>query len=76
VTVLPSLPRRDGYTPPDWWQPHIAEFPRWRAWHIPVLGTAVPGTMRVCHAAATADLASQIRTADPSALADREPRKR
>jgi hypothetical protein len=33
VTVLPPLPRRDGYTPPDWWQPHIAEFPRWRAWH-------------------------------------------
>lgn len=74
MTVLPPLPRRDAYTPPDWWQPYIAEFPRWRAWHCASQFWArLPGTMRVCHADDPAALVGQVRTARLSALADREP---
>jgi hypothetical protein len=65
VTAPMPLPRRDAYTSPDWWHPYEAEFPRWRAWHgASMFWARQPGTMRVCHAEAPADLASQIRTAD------------
>jgi hypothetical protein len=65
VTGPSPLPRRDAYTPPDWWQPYTAEFPRWRAWErTRQFWARLPGTMRVHHAVDPADLARQIRTAD------------
>jgi hypothetical protein len=71
VSTTSPLPRRDAYTPPDWWQPYAAQFPRWRAWHAASQFWArLPGTMRVCHADDPSILANQIRTADASALAD------
>jgi hypothetical protein len=77
MTVPPLLPRRDAYTPPEWWQPYTAEFPRWRAWYgASQYWARLPGTMRVCHANRPAALASQIRAADASNHADREPRER
>jgi hypothetical protein len=58
------LPHRDDDTPPYWWQPYKAEFPRWRAWRgIHQFWVRLPGTMRVYHANNPADLASQIREA-------------
>lgn len=60
-----SLPHRDAYTPPDWWEPYTAEFPHWRAWqHSRLFWARLPGTMRVHNAGDPADLARQIRTAD------------
>jgi hypothetical protein len=65
VTAPPTLPRRDAYTPPVWWQPYAAEFPRWRAWQdASQLCARLPGTMRVCHADDVEGLANQIRIAD------------
>jgi hypothetical protein len=59
------LPRRDDDTPPDWWAPHTAEFPRCRAWRgVRQYWARLPGTMRVYHADDSADLASQIRAAE------------
>jgi hypothetical protein len=70
ATGQTSLPRRDAYSPPDWWTPYAAEFPRWRAWERNRLFWArLPGTMRVHHAEDPAALARQICTAD-----DREER--
>jgi hypothetical protein len=67
VSAPPPLPRRDAYTPPDWWQPYSAEFPLWRAWHgASRFWARLPGTMRVCHADDPANLASQVRTLDAS----------
>jgi hypothetical protein len=64
VTCLPPLPRRDAYTPPDWWAPYTTEFPHWRAWERScMLWARLPGTMRVHHAKDPAALARQIRTA-------------
>ncbi len=64
MTGSPPLPRRDAYTPPDWWAPYRAEFPRWRAWQCTRQFCArLPGTMRVHHADDPAALASQIRAA-------------
>jgi hypothetical protein len=60
-----SLPRRDAYTPPEWWVPYTAEFPDWRAWQRSRLFLArLPGTMRVHHADDPAGLARLVRTAD------------
>jgi hypothetical protein len=65
VTGLPPLPRRDAYTPPNWWVPYAAEFPQWRAWErTRQFWARLPGTMRVHHADDPAVLARQIRTAD------------
>jgi hypothetical protein len=65
VTGSPSLPRRNAYIAPDWWQPYTAEFPRWRAWQgARRFWARLPGTMRVHHADDPADLAKQIRAAD------------
>ena len=62
VTETPPLPRRDVYTPPDWWQPYTAEFPRWRAWHgASQFWARLPGTMRVCHSDNAENLAEQLR---------------
>ena len=37
--------------PPDWWEPYVAESPRWRAWHgASQFRARLPGTMRVCDA--------------------------
>jgi hypothetical protein len=64
VTARPPLPRRDVYTPPDWWQPYAAEFPQWRAWQAASQFWArLPGTMRVCHADDAEGLAGQLRMA-------------
>lgn len=65
ATGQPSLPRRDAYSPPDWWTPYAAKFPHWRAWQRSHLFWArLPGMMRVHHADDPAGLARQIRTAD------------
>lgn len=65
MTGMPSLPRRDAYTPPDWWAPYTADFPQWHAWRrsLPFWARR-PGTMRVHHAGDPAALAHQIRTPD------------
>jgi hypothetical protein len=65
VTGTPPLPRRDAYTPPEWWQPYMAEFPSWRAWQgASQFWARLPGTMRVCHSDAAESLPRQIRAAD------------
>jgi hypothetical protein len=62
VTGTPPLPRRDAYTPPDWWQPYMAEFPRWRAWQrASQFWARLPGTMRVYHSDNAGRLAELIR---------------
>jgi hypothetical protein len=67
VNDPPPLPRRDAYTPPDWWKPYTPEFPHWRAWQgASRFWARLPGTMRVCQADDPADLASQVRTIDAS----------
>jgi hypothetical protein len=64
VTGPPSLPRRDAYTPPDWWAPYTVEFPCWRAWQgTRQFWARLPGTMSVHHANDPATLARQIRAA-------------
>jgi hypothetical protein len=64
VAYPPSLPRRDAYTPPDWWVPYAAEFPHWRAWQrARQFWARLPGTMSVHHADDPAALARQIRAA-------------
>lgn len=71
MTGTQPLPRRDAYTPPDWWQPYTTEFPRWRAWQgASQLWARLPGTMRVCHDDNAESLAGQIRTAEASTPAD------
>jgi hypothetical protein len=76
VTTPPPLPRRDAYTPPDWWQPYAAQFPGWRAWQGACKFWArLPGTMRVCHADDVEGLADCIRTAAASTVSDGEHRK-
>jgi hypothetical protein len=77
VTSTPPLPRRDAYTPPDWWQPYTAQFPRWRAWQgSSQFWARLPGTMRVCHANDPAELADHVRIADTNTFADHGHRER
>jgi hypothetical protein len=65
VTGPTRLPRRGDDTPPHWWAPYKAEFPRWRAWRgAHQFWVRLPGTMLVYHADDPAGLASQIRAAD------------
>ncbi len=68
MTSAPQLPRRGDDTPPDWWAPYKAEFPRWRAWRgMHQFWVRLPGTMRAYHADDPAGLAGQIRAADTDA---------
>jgi hypothetical protein len=62
VTGGDGLPRRGDDTPPQWWVPYQAEFPRWRAWRgMRHFWVRLPGTMRVYQADDPEGLAGQIR---------------